>query len=114
MNDDCLRQFDPPGPPRPEFTAALYQRITQSMKTTARTRVCRAVALSLATVAVIAAVLLFSQSARAFAASIIQQFGVGGYTFVQGTPQPEGTAQPTLSPPLKATAHAHKLQLKPN
>jgi Domain of unknown function (DUF4367) len=101
MNDDFIQQFDPPGPPRPKFTAALYQRISQPMKTTTRTRVLRAVALSLATVAVIAAVLFFSRSARAFAASIIQQFGVGGYTFVQGTAQP-----PTVSPEQQATLQA--------
>ena len=101
MNDDFIHQFDPPKPPRPEFTAALYQRITQPMKTTTRTRVLRTVAVSFATVAVIAAVLFFSQSARALADSIIRQFGVGGYTFVQGTAQP-----PTVSPEQQATLQA--------
>jgi hypothetical protein len=113
MNDDFIHQFDPPEPPRPEFTAALYQRLTQPMKTTTRTRVLRAVALSFAMVAVIATVLFFSRSARAFADTIIQKFGVGGYTFVQGTPQPEGNSQPTVSPEQQATMQAYKLQIQP-
>jgi hypothetical protein len=100
MNDDFIHQFDPPKPPRPEFTATLYQRITQPMKTTPRTRVLRAVALSFAIVAVIATILFFSPSARAFADSIIRQFGVGGYTFIQGT------SEPTVSPEELATLRA--------
>jgi len=100
MNDDFINQFDPPKPPRPEFTAALYQRITQPMITTTRTRVLRTVALSFAMVAVIATVLFFSPSARAFAQSILQQFGVGGYTFVQGI------SEPTVSPEEQATLQA--------
>ena len=100
MNDDFINQFDPPKPPRPEFTAALYQRITQPMKTTTRTRVLRAVAVSFAIIAVIATGLFFLPSARAFAQSILQQFGVGGYTFVQGI------SEPTVSPEEQATARA--------
>ncbi|MGE5223317.1 MAG: DUF4367 domain-containing protein, partial [Omnitrophica WOR_2 bacterium] len=96
--DDFLYKFRKP--PRPEFTAALYQRITQPMKTTTRTRVLRAVALSFAMVAVIAIVLIFSPSARAFAQSILRQFGVGGYIFVQGT------SEPTVSPEEQATLQA--------
>lgn len=120
MNDDFIHQFEPPRPPRPEFTAALYQRITQPMKTTTQTRLLRAAALSFATVAVIAAVLFFSPSTRAFADSIIRQFG--GYIFVQGTPQPnpdkgsvkkpEDTAgkPPAVSPQEVATLQAAKIQ----
>ena len=100
MSDDFIHQFGPPKPPRPEFIAALYQRITQPMKTTTRTRVLRAVALSFAVVAVIATVLFFSPSARAFANSILRQFGVGGYIFVQGA------SEPTVSPEEQATARA--------
>jgi hypothetical protein len=77
MNDDFIHQFDPPKPPRPEFTAALYQRISHPVKTTTRTRILRVFALSFATVAVIVTVLFFSPSARAFADSIIQQFQKG-------------------------------------
>ncbi len=73
MSDDFIQQFEQPRPPRPEFSAALYQRITQPMKTTPRTRILRAAALSFAVVAVIAAVLFFSPSVRAFAESVIQQ-----------------------------------------
>ncbi len=77
MSDDFIHQFDPPGPPRPEFTAALYQRITQPMIPTPRTRFLRRVALSFAVLAVIATVLFFSPSVRAFADSIIRQFQKG-------------------------------------
>ncbi len=73
MNDDFIDQFDPPKPPRAEFAAALYQRITQPMKTTTRVRVLRLAALSLAAVALITTVLLLSPSTRAFANSIVQQ-----------------------------------------
>ena len=97
MNDDFINQFDPPKPPRPEFTADLYQRITQPMKTTTRTRILRAVALSFAMVAVIATVLFFSPSTRAFANSIIRQFG--NYIFVQGTPQPVPDQKPFAGKP---------------
>jgi hypothetical protein len=77
MSDDFIHQFEPPRPPRPEFTAALYQRINQPMKTTPRSRALRTVALSFAMVAVVAAILFLSPSARAFADSIIQQFQKG-------------------------------------
>lgn len=100
MSDDFIHQFDPPKPPGPEFTTALYQRLTQPMKTTTRTRALRAVALSFGMVAVIATVLFFSPWARAFADSILRQFGVGGYIFVQGT------SQPTVGPEEQATARA--------
>jgi hypothetical protein len=80
MSDDFINQFEQPKPPRPEFTAALYQRITQPMKTTTRTRVLRTVALSFAMVAVIATVLFFLPSTRAFADSIIRQIKKGNVT----------------------------------
>lgn len=100
MSDDFMHQFEPPRPPRREFTAALYQRISQPMNTTTRTRVLRLASVSVAMLAVIAAVLFLSPSARAFAESILRQFGVGGYTFVQGD------SQPTASPEEEATARA--------
>ena len=108
MSADFIDQFDLPRPPRPEFAAALYQRLNQPMKTTTQTRVLRAAALSFAMVAVIATLLFFSSSARAFADSILRQFGVGGYTFVQGT------AEPTVSPEQQATLQAFgKPKLQP-
>ncbi len=100
MSDDFIHQFDPPRPPRPEFAVALYQRISQPMITNTRTRLLRAAGLSLAAVALIAAVLFLWPSARAFAESILRDFGVGGYTFVQGG------AEPTVSPEELATARA--------
>ena len=77
MNDDFINQFEQPQSPRPEFTAALYERITQPMKTTTRTRALRAVAASIAMVALIASALFLLPSTRAFANSIIQQIGKG-------------------------------------
>jgi len=90
MNDDFLYKFRKP--PRREFAAALYQRISNGdsthMKTSFRTRALRTVALAFSMVAVITAVLFLSPSTRAFADSIIRQFG--GYVFVQApTPQPD-------------------------
>ncbi len=101
MNDDFIHQFDPPRPPRPEFTAALYQRISQPVNTSTSSRVLRSAALSFALVAMIATVLVFSPSARAFADAIIRQFGVGGTIFVQST-----SPQPTVSPEQQATLQA--------
>lgn len=108
MSDDFINQFDKPKPPRPEFTAALYQRITQPMKTTTRTRVLRYFALSFAMVALVATVLFVSTSTRAFADGVIRQFG--GYIFVQSTPQP------MVSPEQQAALQASKEQaaLPPN
>jgi hypothetical protein len=77
MDDDFMNQFEQPKPPRPEFTAVLYKRITQPMKTTIKSRVLRAAAWSIAVLAVLAAVLFYSPSTRAFADSIFQQIGKG-------------------------------------
>lgn len=101
MSDDFIHNFDPPKPPRPEFRAALYQRITQPMETTMRTRVLRAATLSFAVVALIATVLVVSPSARAFADSILQRFGVAGYTFIRGT------SRPPVNPAEEARARAY-------
>ncbi len=78
MNDDFINLFEKPKPPRSEFTAALYQKITQPVKTTPRTYLLRYVALSIAMVAMVLTVWFFSPSARAFADSIIHQFTKGG------------------------------------
>ncbi len=80
MSDDFIHQFDAPKPPRPEFTAALYHRITQPMKTTSRTYFIQTTALTFAVVAMVAAVLFVLPSTRAFADSIIQQFTKGSVT----------------------------------
>src|SRR5512146_1861227 len=85
MNDYFLYKFRKP--PRREFAAALYQRISKPMKTTSRTPILRYIALAFSMVAVIAAVLFFSPSTRAFADSLIRQ--IGGYIFVQAPPKSE-------------------------
>jgi hypothetical protein len=87
MSDDFMNQFDPPRPPRPEFTAALYQRFKEPVKTNSRTRVLRILAASMAIAAVVAAFVFFSPTTHAFADSIIRQFG--NYVFVQATPPPD-------------------------
>ncbi len=79
MNDDFINQFEKPKPPRPEFTATLYQRITQPINTSSRTRLMHGVALSLAMVTMIVTVLFTFPPARAFADSIIRQFQKGNY-----------------------------------
>ncbi len=98
MNDDFLNKFRKA--PRPEFAASLYQRISKPMQIQTKHTTLRFAALTLSLLAVLTATLLLSPSARAFADSILQQFGVGGYTFVQGT------SQPTVSPEELATARA--------
>lgn len=90
------------------------------MKTSSRIRAWRAGALAFALIAVAAAVLFFSPSTRAFAQSMIRQFG--GYIFVEGTTPPDpvkikqkqaiadGRVRP--SPEQEATLRAEKMQMK--
>jgi hypothetical protein len=84
MNDDFLNQFRKP--PRREFAAELYQRISNPMKTNLRTPAWRYAALALTFGAVITAILFFSPATRALADTVMRQFGA--YIFVQGTPVP--------------------------
>jgi hypothetical protein len=126
MNDDFLYKYRKP--PRREFAAALYQKISQGtggstpMKT--KIRALRVAALALSIVAVITAALFFSPSTRALAQSIMRQFG--GYVFVQGTPQPDpskeeinqkkamatGENRVKVSSEQEATLTAAKMQMK--
>lgn len=80
MNDDFLSNFRKP--PRPEFAAALYQRINKPMTKPIRLTVLRAAALIAALCAVLGLTLFISPPARAFADGLIHQ--VGGYIFIQG------------------------------
>ncbi len=98
MNDDFLNSLRKE--PRAEFAAALRARISNPMQTESRRNSLLSAAVSLAAFGILAAALAFSPSARAFADSILRQFGVGGYIFVQGT------AEPTVSPEEQATARA--------
>lgn len=98
MNDDFLNRLRKD--PRPEFAAALQQRIRTPMETQLQRKAVMYLAASLAVLAALGAGFFFSPSARAFADSILRQFGVGGYIFVQGT------AEPTVSPEEEATARA--------
>jgi hypothetical protein len=80
MNDDFLTKFRKS--PRPEFAAALQQRINKPMKTKSISTSLRFATLTV--LAVLAAALLFSPSVHALADTLIGQFGA--YIFVQGTP----------------------------
>ncbi len=77
MSDDFIQQFDRPRPPRPEFTAALYQRISQPMKASSRTYAFRIIALSFAMIVLIVTVMFSVPASRAFADSIIRQLQKG-------------------------------------
>ncbi len=84
MNDDFRIKFRKT--PRPEFVAALYQRINRPMQTKTAPRVMRFAALTLSLFIVLTATLLLSPSVRTLAQSLLRQ--IGGYTFTQGVPQP--------------------------
>ena len=80
MNDDFLTKFRKS--PRPEFAAALHQRINKPMKTKSISTSLRFATLTV--FAVLTAALLFSPSVHALADTLIGQFGA--YIFVEGTP----------------------------
>ncbi len=80
MNDDFLTRLR--RPPRPEFAAALYERISTPMNTQPKFQTWRTLSLSLgALVALAALILVVTPSARAFAEGVIRQ--IGGYAFTQ-------------------------------
>jgi hypothetical protein len=82
MNDDFLTKFHKQ--PRPEFAAALYQRISKPMHTQPKTIALRIAILTLSLFAVLGLVLLVSPPVRAFAQNLI--WHIGGYNFSQGNP----------------------------
>jgi hypothetical protein len=81
MNDDFLYKLRKE--PRPEFAAALNQRINKPMQIQSKYPARRFTALALSLVAVFTALVLFSPSARAFAEGVIRQ--IDGYMFTSGT-----------------------------
>ena len=91
MNDNFINQFGKPRPPSREFAVSLYKRINEPMHTPARTLLFRTLTITLAVMAVLAAVLFVSPPARAFADGVIHRFGF--FIFVQGEIQPEPTKQ---------------------
>ncbi len=91
MNDNFINQFGKPRPPSCEFAVSLYKRINEPMHTPARTLLFRTLTITLAVMAVLAAVLFVSPPARAFADGVIHRFGF--FIFVQGEIQPEPTKQ---------------------
>jgi Domain of unknown function (DUF4367) len=80
MNDDFLNQFRKE--PRPEFGAALYQRISKPMQKLSKLPALRFAALTPTLFVVLTLTILVSPSARAFAEGFFRQ--VGGYIFVLG------------------------------
>jgi hypothetical protein len=82
MKDDFVKKFHEE--PRPEFAAALYQRINKPMQTQTKFMTRRFAALTLSLLVALTA--LFTPSVRALADTILGHFGA--YIFVQGTPEP--------------------------
>ncbi len=73
MNDDFLSQFRKA--PRREFAASLYERISNPMKTTARTQTFRSAAVTVSLAMLIAAAVFLSPTTRAMADTLLHQFG---------------------------------------
>lgn len=94
MNDDFLTRFRKA--PRPDFAAALYQRINKPMNTQLRLTTLRRPALVLAAVcAVVALVLAVSPSARAAVQTLIKE--IGGVRFTESALSP-GSDNETIAP----------------
>jgi hypothetical protein len=75
MNDDFLNQLREP--PRPEFAASLYQRISKNMTTQPKVYLFRRMALTFASlVLMLAVVLAASPDARVLAQNFLRQIGV--------------------------------------
>ena len=94
MNDDFLARFRKA--PRPEFAAALYQRINKPMKTQSLPLNLRRPALVLAALcAVVALVLAVSPAARAAMQTLIKE--IGGVSFTESALSP-GSDNATTAP----------------
>jgi len=84
MNDDFLIRFRKP--PRAEFAAALYQRISKPMLVQSKYPILRFAALTVSVLAVLMVTVLAFPSAQTFAQSVLER--IGGFVFNQGTPEP--------------------------
>jgi hypothetical protein len=84
MNEEFFARFRKP--PRPQFEAALYERISRPMTNQSKAPALRLAALPLGVLAVLALTILAVPSARTFAQNLFVQIGV--FAFSQGTPQP--------------------------
>lgn len=99
MNDDFLNQFLEP--PRPEFAASLYQRISKKMNTQSKALPFRRLAVTFAVlVAMLTITLAASPGARALATDFLRQIGVlglserpAGEPVLIESPSPEQLAQ---------------------
>jgi hypothetical protein len=85
MSDDFLHQFQKA--PQREFAASLYERISNPMKITSRTRSLRSAVLAASVVMMIGAAFFLSPASRAFAQDLLHQFGA--FIFVQAPPEPK-------------------------
>jgi len=90
MNDDFLTRFRKP--PRPEFAAALYQRISKPMQTPMKYPALRRMALILSIFASVPLTVLVFPSARTFAQGVLEQ--VGGFVFSVGPIDPSQVPGP--------------------
>jgi hypothetical protein len=83
MNDDFLTRFR--RPPRSEFAASLYERISKPMPIQSKYPVLRYTALTLCILAFFTLAVLASPSIRTLAQGLLKQ--IGGYGFSLGTPE---------------------------
>ena len=102
MNDDFLKKYYKP--PRKQFAADLYQRITTPMDTQPRfLKLQRVLLASAALFAILVVALFVSPPARAFAMQLFRQIGV--FTFVEVTEEQPGInpspMPPTAEPPVE-------------
>lgn len=94
MNDDFLTRFRKP--PRPEFAATLYKRISQPMHTQRRLSAWSRVALAVSALCVAFVLTMFvSPAARAAVLSLVQE--IGGVSFLE-TPDYPGGGKITIVP----------------
>jgi hypothetical protein len=95
MKDDFLKQFRKP--PRPQFAADLYERISKPMEMQPRLFYWRRMALATAIIGLVLALAIFiSPPVRALADQILRQ--IGAFTFVDRSSQ-VGVAEPADEPP---------------
>lgn len=99
MKDDFLTRFRKP--PRPEFAASLYERISEPMQPKQTLFTKRRLALiSAVLLAALALTLIFSPGAQAFARGLIRQIGAISLIDLESLPEEQTSSQPpTALPP---------------
>jgi hypothetical protein len=96
MNDDFLKKYRKP--PRPQFAAELYERISEPMETQPKLLYRRRTALAMASIGLILILaILISPPVRAFADQVLRQIGV--FTLVDESAR-AGAGEPVDAPPV--------------